>query len=200
MVGLTFRERMSGPFAMGVSDPYEGASRGRRTQWSMTLHATVTIPDVAEFVAQPSPAAALSGELELPGVREPVPFDDGTFRLFPREDTALMRYELAVKNVAGEDGPLLVSGTKCWLDRPLAYRVWSDTTTLEVRLHRGTDTTGEIVGAGVLRIRLGDFAQVLASLRAPRARTPVQAAHAVGSYAWLFARNLRREYLPRVRR
>lgn len=196
MVGLTFSERMSGPFAMGVADPYEGARRGRRTEWSMTLHARVSIPDVGAFVGDPSPAAVLSGELERPGVRERVPFEGGTFRLFPRDDEALMRYELGFSGVGG---PFWLSGTKCWRERPLAHKVWSDTTTLEVRLHRGTDTDGEIAGAGLLRIGVSDFARVLTSVRAPRARTPLDVAEAVGSYAWLFARKLSKAYLPGLR-
>jgi hypothetical protein len=193
MVGLTFTERMSGPFAMGVDDPHEGARRGRRTRWTMTLHARVTIPDVGSFVGAESPTATMSGELELPGVRNPIAFDGGTFRLFPPDDSLLMLYELGFTSGGDE---YLLAGTKCWRDRPLAHRVWSDTTTLQVRLHSGADSTAEVTGAGLLRIGVGDFARALTSIRAPAAETPVQFGRAVGAYGWLFARKLSGTYLP----
>ncbi|MGH3433776.1 MAG: hypothetical protein ACRDQB_13165 [Thermocrispum sp.] len=193
---MTFAERMSGPFVMGVTDPYEGARQGRRTRWSMTLHARVTIPDIAAFVAERNPVAALSGELELPGVRDRVAFDGGAFRLFPADDDALMRYEVAFDGVGEEDGPLLLAGRKCWQNRPMAHRMWFDTTTLEVRLHRGADATADVAGAGVLRIGASDFARVLTSVRVPQARTAAQAGQAVGAYAWLLARKLGQAYLP----
>lgn len=197
MVGLTFTERMSGPFAMGVTDPDEGAARGSRTKWTMTLRVKVSIPDVEAFVGAESPSASMSGELELPGVRAPIPFDDGTFQLFPASSGAsLMLYELGFTSRGTE---YLFAGTKCWRERPQAHRVWSDTTTLEARLHNGADTSAEVVGAGLLRIGVGDFARALTSMRAPQAVTPLQAGRALGAYYWLFARKLGHTYLPRPR-
>lgn len=187
MAGLTFDERMVGPFVMGVDDPREGARRGRRTDWRMTLQARVAIDDVDAFVAAPSPTGDLSGELHIPGIRRPIPFDGGTFRLFPPGVPALMTYEFGFRH-GGEDYHL--EGRKC--SRTLPLQVWSDTTTLEVRLQRGT----EPAGAGMLHIGVGDFARVLASMRSVGAGSPVAAGGALAAYYWLFARKLGMAYLP----
>jgi hypothetical protein len=192
MVGVSFTERMIGPFAMGVRHPADGAERGAATSWTMTLKANVSIADIRAFLGDPRPSAAMSGELALPGVRKPIPFDTGSFRLFPRSGPALMVYELPFTH----DGVAYrLAGEKCWRGRPAARRMWSDTTTLQVRLHRGETTAGEVVGAGVLRIGIGDFARAIASMRAPRAASPLQSGRALGAYAWLFARELSRTYL-----
>lgn len=195
MAGLTFDERMSGPFAMGVDDPGEGARRGKRTEWRMTLRARVSIPDVQAFVADPSPTTTMSGELELPGVRRPIPFDDGTFRLFPPGEPALMTYDVGFTH-RGADYHLV--GRKC--SRDLPFTVWSDTTTMQVLLYRGKDAAGEPVGAGLLHIRVGDFARLLSSMRPVEAGTRAEAGGAVAAYLWLFARKLGRAYLPAGRR
>lgn len=194
MVGVTFTERMSGPFAMGVTDPLDGARRGARTKWRMTLDVSVTIDDMAAFLGRARPAAVMTGELKLPGVREPIAFDGGEFRLFPGEGPSLMVYQLPFTR-GGVDYRLV--GEKCWRDRPAAHRVWSDTTTLEVRLHHGVDD--EVAGAGLLKIGLSQFARTLASMRTPRAESPLESGRALGSYAWLFARELSRTYLTPAR-
>lgn len=206
--GMTFQETMSGPFAMGVTEPAEGARVGRRTDWRLVLDATVTIDDMTAFVAEPRPPARLAGELELPGVATRVPFRDGVFRLFPRPGPAghtLMVYELGFER----DGTRYhLAGSKTAGTRPNLTRVWSDTTTLDVRLHRspacgdvggdaGGDVGGDVVGAGVLRLTMTQLARLVVSVRTPHSASPVRTVGTVGRFAWLFARNLAGTYLSR---
>lgn len=198
-VGLTFQERMSGPFAMGVRDPVDGARLGRHTRWRLTLHVTVAIDDARAFVAAPDRHAALTGEIELPGVRRRIPIHEGTFRLFPPKgvnDRTLMVYEFAFQHAGA--GHFLV-GRKSVRSSPVITRLWSDTTTLDVRLHQGTDAGGEVLGAGVLRIRATDLPRMMASVRTPNAGSPMRAGRAVGGYLRLFARSLAQAYSPRSR-
>ncbi|ASR34439.1 hypothetical protein BAY61_04910 [Prauserella marina] len=194
--GLTFRELMSGPFTMGVTDPEEGASIGERTEWRMVLRATVTIADAGAFLSDPRPPATLTGEVRLPGVRRHIPFDNGVFRLFPpagRAYRTLMVYEFGFS----DNGVRYhVAGYKATSENPMPAKLWADTTTLATRLYRGQDTSGEVVGAGVLRLSALELARLIASLRTPRARDVVDAAKAAGGYALLFTRSLADTYLP----
>src|SRR5690606_41323398 len=83
MVGLTFRERMSGPFVLGTSDAAAAVERGTRAGWVMTLHATVRVTAIDTFVHSAHPRAELSGSVTMPGVAEPVPFTGGVAELVP---------------------------------------------------------------------------------------------------------------------
>lgn len=193
--GLTFRERMSGPFAMGVADPSEGARIGRRTKWRLTMYAEIAIDDVGAFVGDPRRWAPLAGELELPGVARRISFQGGSFHLFPPDgfsDRTLIVYECGFSD--GGSVYRLVGEKEAGKRR---LRAWSDVTTLRVRLYRGANTSGEVIGAGVLRIRMSDLPSMATSVRTPNAGSPIAAARAVGSYARLFARELIAAYRTR---
>lgn len=199
--GLTFRETMAGPFAMGVTDPQQGARIGHRTRWRLALHSTITIDDMPRFVADPSHPASLQGELELPGVARRLPFADGQFNLFAPSGTpglTLLTYEAGFEQ-AGER--YYFAGRKDVRD-DLGLDVWPDTTTLDVRLHQGADASGPVVGAGIVRIGVRGLLRTVASMRPVDAASPRHAAAAFASFARLFATNLRDSYLcrPRARR
>lgn len=195
MHGMTFQETMSGPFAMGVSDPDEGARKGQSTDWRLTIDVTVTIDDMATFVTEPRPPAQLSGQVELPGVREPIRITKGTFELFPSADpSSLMVYNIEFSH-QGTSYHLI--GRKAADERPKLTQLWSDTTTLNVHLHRDARfPDGDIAGAGVLRLTPTSLAKCIASIRTARTESPVEAARTVGGYAWLMARTLAKTYLP----
>jgi hypothetical protein len=190
---MTFRETMAGPFAMGVTEPDEGARAGRNNDWRMALEVTVTIDDMTAFTAEPRPPARLDGELDVPGVRGRVPFQDGVFRLFPPSDgdgRTLMIYELGFEH---EGTRYHLAGSKTAGVRPRLIRLWPDTTTLDVRLYRGTD----VVGAGVLRLTLMQLVRLVVSVRTPHSGSPVETVRTVGGFAWLFVKNLAGAYLSR---
>ncbi|AQZ65301.1 hypothetical protein BKM31_31080 [[Actinomadura] parvosata subsp. kistnae] len=196
--GLTFREKMSGYFAMGVADPGEGARVGRRTRWRLTLRATVTIDDMRAFVADPLHPGTLRGEIELPGVAQRIPFHDGIFQLFApsgEPDLTLLVYEAPFSY----DGQAYYLAGRKNVRDDLGLDLWPDTTTLEVRLHRGPDARGEVVGAGVLRLGVAELAALLVSMRARNVASPVEAARVFGAFGLLFARSLRASYLQRPR-
>ncbi|MGP4050461.1 hypothetical protein [Streptomyces sp. 2A115] len=199
---LTFREKMSGPFAMGATSPQDGARRGRLTDWRFVLHALVTVDDTRAFTTEPRRPGRLTGEVELPGVKNRIPFTDGVFHLFPdprgdaAEGSLLMEYELTFHH---RGTPYHLTGRKSSPPRPAAVAplwLWPDTTTMAVRLRRGNGGDGEIVGAGILRLGAGDLARLLASVRTPRADGLLDSGQALGAYARLFAGGLAQTYLP----
>lgn len=199
--GLRFRETMAGPFAMGVTDPQQGADVGRRTGWRLALHSTITIDDMRRFVADPHHPALLQGELELPGVARRLPFVDGRFNLFAPSgtpDLTLLKYEAGFEH-GGER--YYFAGRKDVRD-DLGLDLWSDTTTLPVRLHQGVDASGPVVGAGIVGIGVVGLLRMLASMRPVEVSSPLEAGRVFASFGRLFAANLRDSYLlrPRARR
>ncbi|MFB9891380.1 hypothetical protein [Planobispora takensis] len=193
MTGLVFHETMSGPFAMGVDTPQEGERVGRRTGWRLRLHSTVTIGNVDRFVADPQHTAALSGEIELPGITRRIPFRNGTFQLFVPSRGAglrLMTYEAEFEHAGARHR---FAGEKRVRD-DFGFDLMPDTTTLHSRLYRNGDA---VEGGGVLRIGLAGLARMIASMRAREAASPDEAARAMAVFGLLFGRNLREAYLSR---
>lgn len=189
---VTFQETMSGPFAIGVTDPAEATTiAARHTGWRLTLHARVTVSGDG-----PTPlAGALTGEVRLSDARAPIPFEGGTFLLFPTGgdgDGEPVRHELMRYELSFDGGRYRLTGFKTAGPRPFVARLWPDTTTLHTRLSRD----GDVIGAGVLHLGVADLARLVASIRAPGAHTTADAARTIGGFALRFARGLTHTYLP----
>ncbi|HKG93542.1 MAG TPA: hypothetical protein VKA84_16660 [Gemmatimonadaceae bacterium] len=162
--GITFRETMSGPFALGEADPASGARRGREQGTSLALHATVTIPDIASFVADPAHNGEIEGLVDFAPLGSGMRARGGRLQLFAPDGAParkLMVYEVGFEH-AGR--PYYLAGRKeVRGGSPLA--IWPHTTTLYTRLHEGGSSAGRVVGAGVLRLSVPAFAAQLGTMR-----------------------------------
>jgi hypothetical protein len=187
--GISFRETMAGPFAMGETDPKAGAAAGEAAKTRLTMHATVTVRDVERVVKDPAHLGELHGEVTFAPIGTPSPASTGVFNLFkPAADPALrhMVYELGFQS----------GGTQYYLagkkhvrdDRGLD--LLKDTTTLYTTLHKGTDATGPVVGAGILTLGVGDFASLLGTIRPTGTQSAVDGAAAVLRFGKFFAGQL----------
>jgi predicted acylesterase/phospholipase RssA len=191
--GITFREMMTGPFAMGETDPERGATRGTAERTTLTMHATVTVHDVDRFISDPTHAGSLLGDIDFTPFGKGMPSSAGVFNLFaPASATDLkyMIYELAFTH-GGK--PYYLAGKKHVRD-DAGFDLLSDTTTLYTTLHEGTDTTGTVVGAGVLRLGVGDFARLLTTMRPTGAHQMTDGAAAVMKFTKFFAGQLMDTY------
>lgn len=163
--GLSFRETMSGPFTLGASDSKDGAASGAPT---LAMHATVFIQDLDRFLTDQGHLGSLSGTLDYAPFGGPLSAHAGAFRLFSPADepaTKYMVYELAFLR----DGePYYLAGHKVVRQDP-GFDLWKDTTTLYTRLHKGRDTSGEVVGAGILSLGVTDLVRLLGTVEVPNA-------------------------------
>ncbi|WUI02447.1 GMC family oxidoreductase [Spirillospora sp. NBC_00431] len=168
---LWFTEEMKGSVTYGETDPRTGAKAAGRRPLSFRL--TITADDTERFVHDPEHAASAEGWVDAPGHGGRRRVEHGTFNLFVDpspgrdEDRRLMKYRLFYTD--GDGNRRTLSGVKNVLHGP-PTRIWPDTSTLYVRLldgHVGEDEEdgAEIVGAGVLHIRLTDFARQLTTFR-----------------------------------
>lgn len=170
--GLSFTERMRGRLALGETDPETGATTGQE----ITVQLTITIDDVAAFVADPHHLATARGWVEsgaIGGRRMRV--NRGWFNLFvpgPDDGSRRMVYRLPV--VDGDGTRRTFVGHKEVRDDEGAD-LWPDTTTLFTRLldgHIGEPPAADpeqdaatVTGAGVVRIGQIDLLNQLRSFR-----------------------------------
>lgn len=192
-LGITFRETMAGPFALGESDPRAGRDAGRRAGTELALHAEVAIDDLERFVADPDHPGRLAGSIDFPPLGEGLAADRGVFSLFrPAGDaeTKLMVYEAGFRH-GGRDWYL--AGRKEVRDDP-GLDLWADTTTLFTRLHEGPDATGPVAGAGILRLGVGDLIRLLSTVRVTGEGSAAQKAETVARFGRFFLGELWERY------
>jgi predicted patatin/cPLA2 family phospholipase len=193
-LGIRFREMMSGGFLLGANDALEGARRGAQTPLSM--HASIYIPDIAAFIADPQHRAPLAGHIDFAPFGCAIPAESGTFQLFaPTKDadTTWMVYDLGFRH---EGKSYYLAGHKI-VRIGAPWKLWPDTTTLYTTLHEGTDAMGPIIGAGVLRLGVGELMKLMRTLHASDADAPGDAGRAVSRFFGFFSRELLRTYVLR---
>ena len=171
---LSFTEDMKGYVTYGETDPRAGElAEGRRP---LSFRLTITADDVDRFLAEPGHEARAEGWVDAAGHGGRRPVEHGTFNLFVDPDAGdadggrdrrLMKYRLFYTD--GDGRRRTLSGVKKVLHGP-PTKIWPDTSTLYVRLfdgHVGEDEEddAQIVAAGVLHIRLADFARQLTTFR-----------------------------------
>ncbi|RAY16665.1 FAD-dependent oxidoreductase [Actinomadura craniellae] len=163
---LSFTEEMTGHYTEGLGDPRAGAVAERRLPLEFRL--TITADDIDLFLAEPGHTARAEGWVESPGCGGRRGVEHGVFNLFApagAPDRRLMKYRLHFTDGSGRR--LTLCGEKNVLHGP-PTRIWPDTSTLYFRLLEGHLTEGDegaVVGAGMLRIELGDFARQLTTFR-----------------------------------
>jgi predicted acylesterase/phospholipase RssA len=192
--GVSFREMMAGAFAMGESDPRAGAMSGAGSNTRLTMHAAIDVSDIAAFVADPQHRGGLTGWIEFAPLGERLVASTGVFQLFaPSGDPHLkwMVYELGFRAQGKE---YYLAGKK-EVRQGSVFRMWRDTTTLYTQLHEGRDSSGRVVGAGVLTLGVGDLLRLLSTFHATNAATFVARWKAVRGFAGFFMRELWASYV-----
>lgn len=192
--GITFRETMRGAFALGIADPDAGAREGKKTSTELAMHATITIPDLEQFIADPQHGGHITGTVDFPPLGIGIPADTGVFSLFsPTGDlhTRHMVYELAFRH---QDRDYYLAGHKV-VRKDTHLDLWSDTTTLYTTLHEGHDKSGDIIGSGVLSLGPVALMKLLTTVRAVNAPTPDIAAKTIARFGEFFSGKLAESYL-----
>jgi cholesterol oxidase len=185
-IGISFREVMSGGFALGATDPADGEKRGRSEGSEMTLHGAIAIDDLDQFIAEADHPGTLTGTLDF------TPFGDGLaavpggiFNLFsPTGDPKLklMVYEMGFQH-GGKS--YYLAGQKDVRQDPI-FDLWKATTTLYSKLHEGTDKSGPVVGAGILSLGVKQLIQLMSTLKAPGATSFTETSEAMAKFGTFF--------------
>ena len=210
---VAFTETMRGTIALGQRDPRAGAEIGRVRGDPIVFELTITARDIDAFRADSLHLADAAGWVESEVIGGRVPVDRGWFNLFVRPGQMSgrrMLYRLWVTDPAGS--PVTLVGYKDITDDP-GFDLWTDTTTLFVRLLSGhvappaeedsesliRAATAEglderaIIAAGIMVIAPLDFARQMGTFRA---EGPAGAS-AVASFGALFLGELWSVYVAR---
>lgn len=202
MTAVRFTEEMRGFLGFGAGDFRSGWHEGRASDTEIMFRLTISVDDLARFVADPLHEATASGWLAVPSLATgEIPLEGGRFNLFApglEPGRTTMRYRLRFRDAAGN--PLTLVGFKDVGDDP-GFDVWRDTTSLSISLLDGhVEVDPAAVGAaaedghrvrarGVMVVRPLDFARQLTTFRG----RPL----AVARFAALFLAILWRTYAGR---
>jgi hypothetical protein len=169
MTTVRFTEEMLGHVTFGEEDFLRGAVAERDGAGPLKFHLTIVVDDIERFARDPRRSAGAHGYLVCDALGGKLPVERGAFNLFVDTEPGVKRmlYRLFFRDGAGH--PLTLSGYKLVKD-DAGFDVWRDTTTLFTRVLRGHveepgEPGAEIVGSGVLRIRVRDFARQLTTFR-----------------------------------
>jgi predicted acylesterase/phospholipase RssA len=190
-LGLTFRETMAGPFAMGETDPRKGAEKGKATP--ITMNATVTIDDLEEFQSSPDHAGKLAGHIDFAPFGMAIPAANGVFKLFSPVEDPLMKFMVYELGFTHQGQPYYLAGHKEVKDDP-GFDLWKDTTTLYTTLHRGIDKSGPVVGAGIMSLSMGDFLKLISTVSAIGSHGAKESLAAVSAFGTFFLGKLWEQY------
>jgi predicted patatin/cPLA2 family phospholipase len=196
-LGFTFRETMSGHFALGETDPRAGEKAGRAAGTELAMHATIMIDDLDRFIADPNHLGGLIGNIDFAPFGNAIPATRGVFNLFsPAEDPAmkLMVYELAFEH---DRKPYYLAGHKEVKDDP-GLDLWKDTTTLFTTLHEGNDKTGPAIGAGVLSLGPIALAKMVGTMHATGTDSVPEQAKAMARFGKFFMGDLWDTYIAKL--
>lgn len=193
--GVAFGETMAGPFAFGSTDPVDGARAGAARGTTLALHARIAINDLDAFIGDPEHEGRITADVDVPGFGTAIPGTAGVFKLFaptPDPGVTWMVYETAFRH-DGRDyylaGRKHVGG-----GHPLSA-VWRDTTTLFTRLHDGRDASAPVIGAGVLRLSVGQLVSLVRTFSTTGVDLFGERLRTAGAFGGFFTTQLRESYL-----
>ncbi len=149
--GVSFRETMTGGFALGETDPRTGEEKGNAAGTKLAIHCEIDIKDAYDFIADPQHYAALRGHIDLPPLGMNIPASSGIFNLFSPSRNPELKYMVYELGFEHEGQQYYLAGKKEVRDDP-GFDTWADITTCLMRLHKSADQSGPVVGAGVIYI------------------------------------------------
>jgi predicted acylesterase/phospholipase RssA len=197
-LGFTFREKMAGGFALGETDPQTGEQVGHDAGNTFTMHGTINIQDLDQFMSDAEHPGSLAGSIDFAPLGLNLPSTTGVFNLFsPTDDptTKYMVYEMGFN--ASDGSSYYMAGKKIVKQGPIT-EMWKATTTLYTQLYKGTDKTGQIVGAGVLSLGMTDLLAMIPTMHATNATSPEQAAEAMARFGKFFLGELWETYVSKA--
>ncbi len=198
-VGFSFDEPMYGWFAVGETDPRQGAATAERAGSELRFDVHIHTPDLARFLRDPQHGASLTGTVTFGPLGSSLPVRDGVFQLFSHDPQTGMRRMIYRFRFTGCDGhTYLLSGHKEIRHDAGRADLLGDMTTLYTRVHRGEDESAPVFGAGILRFHMRDALGLVASMR-PEGTSgwlqDIAARTAFTSFLW---GEIREEYLRPV--
>lgn len=193
MPGLQFTETMRGYFSPSVQDDYDdGFERGRDENSPFEFTLTISTNDLSEMLRGQEHEGRMEGSVHAPALSpHPLSVADGTFNLFVVDSdepgTHRMRYRMTMTSQEGRD--YYLDGFKRIHDDP-GFDLWSDTTTLYITVHEGSDAEAPVLGTGKVTIRPDDFMKQLTTMEVTGAANHTEQLRSLSSFGRFFGGTL----------
>ncbi|HET7488533.1 MAG TPA: GMC family oxidoreductase [Acidimicrobiales bacterium] len=201
---VSFTEEMKGFVTFGSTDYETAYESGKLEGTAFMFHLTITCPDVERFLHDRDHHGTAVGWVKCDQLGGKLEVERGDFNLFVADAGPRRRhmyYRLYFTDSTGH--PLTMAGYKD-VDDDHGFDVWSDTSTLYIRLLSGhvpveQDADAEIVASGILHILVPDFARQLTTFRATGPSMEARA-KALGAFGKSFLADLWDVFGPPARK
>lgn len=197
-VGLIFDEKMEGGFAMGATDPEGGGKLGKAAATSFTLKSRITVANVDQFIADPDHSAKLEATIHFPPLGEHITCTPGVFQELRQSDDPTVKLMIYACGFEAKGQRYFLEGQTFVHDHVPLHTMMEQTTTLYAKLHAGDDTSGPVVGAGVLHLGVLGVVEMVASMHTVGASSPEQSARAIADFGLFFLGQLWQSYSAHV--
>ena len=196
-VGVMFTETMKGYFSINETADYQaGLDKGKAENSSLAFTLSIQVQNVGMFLNDPTHLAGMAGTVIAPHLStKPMTVSDGQFNLFiadaanPRQK--FMDYSMNMHTPEGK--VYFLSGFKKVYDDP-GPDMWRDLTTLFITIYDGESIVAPVLGKGILKIEIADFAEQLTTMKALNADGLLQKSEALAAFGKLFAGDIWETY------
>jgi cholesterol oxidase len=193
-VGLRFTERMTGFFTTDLASDFSALEARGRSDRDADAELVVTIDsdDLERMLSDDAHEAEMIGVLTSRALSDqPMSLMRGRFNLFVRSPDSARDRRIAYAGLAhAANGDVFrLEGFKA-LKAGRAMEVWGETTTLYATLYRLGPGDETMIGRGVLKVGVIDFARELTTLDARCAPSCTQWVLALAKFVSFFARSL----------
>jgi len=183
--GVCFRETMTGGFALGETDPRTGEKKGDAAGTKLAIHCEIDIPDAYDFMTDPQHYAAIHGSVDFPPFGMSIPASSGIFNLFSPSRNPKLKYMVYELGFEHEGQQYYLAGKKEVHDDP-GFDTWTDITTCFMRLHKSTDQSGPVVGAGVIYIGRTQLIGLIPTIRATNTSSKAESLKVLADFGRFF--------------
>lgn len=191
-VGVRFTETMRGWWS--EEGDFETAERaGKEDGNTIEFTLTVSVHDLDALIEKNGDySGGMIGTVVAPALSpSPLTATNGVFNLFKRDPDRVgqeyMKYRFQMHSEEGKTW--YFDGFKVIHD-DFGIDVWPDTTIMYTTIYEGTDTTGPVVGRGILYIQPLDFARQLTTIDAINTTTTADRLTAITRFGLYFAGDL----------
>ncbi|SHN30309.1 cholesterol oxidase [Cyclobacterium lianum] len=195
--GVQFTESMKGFIGMGETTDYEaGFARGKKDNTPFEFILTIQTEDIQEFVKLENHPGKMIGTMVVPSISEmPLTASNGIFNLFvadPKNDSGKrMNYTAHLTSADGK--PYFFEGFKEVANDNIVD-AWKDTTTLFISLYEGNSAKGQLLGKGMLVIKVADLLRQLRTVKAIHPQSKNDGLSAIATFGKFFAGNVYETY------
>lgn len=183
--GVSFRETMTGGFALGETDPRAGEKKGDDAGTKLSIHCDIDIKDIYAFMADPQHLAPITARVDFPPFGMNIPTTNAIWNLFRPGDEPQTKYFVYEMGFEHEGEAYYLAGKK-FVHDDAGIDMWADITTLFTRLHQGRDATGPIVGAGVIYIKREQLIGLIPTIHATNTSSATESLKVLADFGRFF--------------